>query len=106
MPLERFLTLIFFLYMMIFHFSHTKLVLGSQRVRDTRRSTAELVFSCDPEDVLFPLDKFGDREAVALQCGGDGYPANFIVLVVFLLQNVVEDLTATVVFGRFPVAHN
>lgn len=87
------------------HLPHTKLVLGSQRVGDARQSTAKLVFGRDPEDVLFPLDKFADWEAVALQCGSDGDPAHFF-LVVLLFQNVVQDLAATVVLGRLPVAYD
>lgn len=67
-------------------------------------AAAILVLSSDSEDVLLPFDELGDREAGALEGGGDGYPANFLVLVVLLLQNVVQDLAATIVLRRLPVA--
>lgn len=81
----------------------TKLVLGNNWLRDARWATAIFVFSTDFEDVLLPFNQLGDREAGAFQGGGDGDPANLIVLVVLLLQNVVEDFTATIVLRRFPV---
>lgn len=83
--------------------SLTKLVLGNQWLRDTRWPTAKLILSGDSEDVLLPFNEFGDGAAGALQGRGDSYPANLIVLVVLLLQNVVQDLAAAVVLRRLPV---
>lgn len=80
------------------------MVHGHQWLRDARWSTAELVFGSDPEDVLLPFDQLGDRAAGALDGGGDGDPANLIVLVVPLLQDVIQDLAASIILGRLPVA--
>ena len=82
----------------------TELVLGDQWLWDAGIATAILVLSGDSEDVLLPFDELGDGEAGALEGGGDGYPADLIVLVVLLLQDIVEDLAAAVVLGRLPVA--
>lgn len=82
----------------------TELVFGDQRLRDARWPAAKLVLSSDPEDVLLPLDELGDREAGSLQGGGDGDPADLVVLIVLLLQDVIQDLAAAVVLGRVPVA--
>lgn len=84
----------------------TELVLGHQGLRDARRAAAKLVLSSDPEDVFLPLDEFGDGAAGALQGGGDGDPADLIVLVVLLLQNVVQDLAATIILRRLPVTND
>ena len=81
----------------------TELVLGNQRLRDARWPTAKLVLSGDPEDIFLPFDELGDGVAGALQGGSDGDPADLVVLVVLLLQDVVQDLAASVVFGRVPV---
>lgn len=91
--------------MFIFCFSLTKLVLGNQWLRGTRWPTAELVFGGDSEDVLLPLDEFGDGEAGALQGRGDSDPADLIILVVLLLQDEVQDLTAAIVLRRLPVTY-
>lgn len=81
----------------------TELVLGHQRLGDAARAAAELVLGRDPEDVLLALDELGDGAAGALQGGGDGDPADLLVLVVLLLQDVVQDLAASVVLRRLPV---
>lgn len=81
----------------------TKLVLGNQWFRDTWQPTAELVLGRDSEDVLLPFDEFGDGAAGALQGRGDGDPTDLLVLVVLLLQDVVQNLAATIILGRLPV---
>lgn len=81
----------------------TELVLGDEWVRDTWWATAIFVLSCYSEDVFLPFDEFGDRETGALQGRGDSDPANLIVLVVFLLKNVVQDLTTPIILRRLPV---
>lgn len=84
----------------------TKLVLGQKRLRDARWSTAKLVLSCDSEDVLLSFNELCDRKAGALQGRGDSDPANLVVLVVLLLQDVVKDLAATIILGRLPVDYD
>lgn len=81
----------------------TELVLSKEWLGDARLATAILILCSDSEDVLLPFNEFGDRVAGTLQGGGDGDPANLIILVVLLLQNVVQDLTASIVLRRFPV---
>lgn len=81
----------------------TELVLGDQRVGDAWWPAAELVLGSDSEDVLLPFDEFSDRAAGALQSRGDGDPADLVVLVILLLQDIVQDLTAAIVLGRLPV---
>lgn len=81
----------------------TELVLGDEWFGDARWTTAILVFSSDSEDVLLPFDELGDGAAGALQGGSDGDPASLVLLVVFLLQNVVQDLAATIILRRLPV---
>lgn len=87
----------------IFMLLLTELVLSDQGLRDARWPTAVLVLSSDSKDVFLPFDEFADGAAGALQGGGDGDPANLIVLVVLLLQDVVQDLAATIIFRRLPV---
>lgn len=83
--------------------SLTKWVLGHQWIRNARWPTAKLVLSRDSEDVLLPFNKLGDGEAGPFQGGCDSDPANLIILIVLLLQDVVQDLTATIIFRRFPL---
>lgn len=81
----------------------TELVSGHHWLRDTWPPTAVLVLCCDSEDVFLPFDEFGDRTARALYGGGDSNPADFLILVVHLLQDVVQDLRAAIVLRRLPV---
>lgn len=81
----------------------TELVLGDKWLRDAWMTTAILVLSCDFKDVLLPFNQLGDWKAGAFQSGGDGDPADLVVLVVLLLQDVVQDLTAAVILRRLPV---
>ena len=87
----------------LFHLLLTKLVLSDQGLGDAWWPTAKLVLSSDSEDILLPLNEFGDGETDSLQGGGDGDPANLVVLVVLLLQDVVQDLATTIIFRRLPV---
>lgn len=84
----------------------TKLVFGQKGLGDTPWSTAKLVLGCDSEDVLFPFNELGDGEVGALQGGGDSDPADLIIFVVLLLEDVIEDLTATIILRRLPVDYN
>lgn len=81
----------------------TELVLGDKWLRDAWQTTAIFVLSCYSEDVFLPFDEFGDRETGALQGGGDSDPANFIILVVLLLKDVVQNLAASIILRRLPV---
>lgn len=87
----------------IFMILLTELVLGNKWLRYAWMATAILVLSCDFHDVLLPFNQLGDWKAGAFQSGGDSDPANLIILVVLLLQDVVQDLTATIILRRLPV---
>lgn len=82
----------------------TELVLGHHRLRDAGSSAAKLVLSCDPENVLLPFDQLGDRAAGSLQCGRYCDPAHLYISIVLLLQDVVQDLAATIIYRGLPVA--
>ena len=81
----------------------TELVFGDHWLGDAWWPDAVLVLSGDSEDVLLPFDEFADGAAGALQGGGDGDPADLLALIVLLLQDVVQDLSAAIVLGRLPV---
>lgn len=84
----------------------TKLILCNKWLRIAWWSTAKFVFSCHSENILFSFNEFGYRIVVSFMGWGNSNPTNFICGVVFFLQDIVDDFTATIIKWCIPCAND